>query len=117
MLLQGLNLNEDGSESGVSAPRAQNFAFLGHKIVKNLFLLPFIIYQATAATFVWHYRWPADSLGALGEAWPCGPSGSTYVNMETAVLGAVKYTLPTPLEFSKPTRKNNRINWILWTQE
>ena len=36
---QGLNLNEYGIESGVTAPQAQNFAFLGHKSAKISFLL------------------------------------------------------------------------------
>ena len=51
-----VSLNEHGSESGVTATQAQNYDFLGHKVVKNLFvLLPFPIYQAPAATFVWHF--------------------------------------------------------------
>ena len=42
---QGLDLNEHGIESGVTAPQARNFAFLGHKGVKisllfSIFYLP-----------------------------------------------------------------------------
>ena len=36
---QGLNLNEYGIESGVTAPQARKFAFLGHKSAKISFLL------------------------------------------------------------------------------
>ena len=39
MLPQGLNLNEHGIESGVTAPQALKFAFLGHKSAKISFLL------------------------------------------------------------------------------
>ena len=35
---QGLNFNENGIESGVTAPQARNFAFLGHKSAKISFL-------------------------------------------------------------------------------
>ena len=61
-----MNLNEHGSESGVTAPQAQNFAFLGHKVVKNLFvLLPFPFYQAPAVTFVWRFGGQNYSLGVM----------------------------------------------------
>ena len=40
---QGLDLNEYGIESGVTAPQARNFAFLDHKGVKiSLFFFHFI---------------------------------------------------------------------------
>ena len=38
MPLQGLNLNEYGIESGVSAPQARNFTFLGRRSAKIFFL-------------------------------------------------------------------------------
>ena len=42
-----LNLNVYGIEGGVTASQARNFAFLGHKSLKNVFVfLPFPIYQA-----------------------------------------------------------------------
>ena len=102
---QGVSFNEHRSECGVTAPQAQNFAFLGNKIVKNLFvLLPFPIYQAPASTFAWHFWGPNDSLGALGGGgggMALWPPGSAYVSMETRIK----------------TRTKNRINWILRTQE
>ena len=55
MPLQSLNLNEDGNESGVTAPQARNFAFLDYRSVKTSFFLPFPIHQAPGATFVWPF--------------------------------------------------------------
>ena len=112
---QCVHINEYGSGSGVTALQAHIFAFLCYTIVKNIFvLLPFPICQAPKATFAWSFWGQNDSLG--GRHSPEAP-GSTYVNMETAVLGAVQHILTTPLEFWRPTRKKNRINGILQTQE
>ena len=60
---------------------------------------------------------PNDSLGAFGGRHGPVPPGSAYVNMETAALCVVQYIPPTPLEFSRPTRKKNRVSGTSWTQE
>ena len=53
---QGLNLSEYGAEGELLArlkPLARNSEFLGHESVELFVFLPFPIYQAPGAIFVW----------------------------------------------------------------
>ena len=52
MLLQGLNLDKYGNESGATAPKREIVYFKSQKC-QNLFVfLPFLIYQAPDVTFL-----------------------------------------------------------------
>ena len=76
---QGLNLNEYGIESGVTAPQARNFAFLSHRSVKiSLFFFHFLFTRSLARLSFRLLGKPNDSLGDLGGgwAWPLWPPGS-----------------------------------------
>ena len=42
-----------------------------------------------------------------GGAWPHGPPGSAYVNMETATLGVHQYILSTPFVGALEAYKEN----------
>ena len=80
----GLNLNEYGIESEVTAPQSQNFAFLGHKSAKISFT--FIRFYLPGAwrdyRLAFWGRGPNDMLAPLSSLlwgpwpdWP--PTGST----------------------------------------
>ena len=94
----GLNLNECGTESGVTAPQARNSAFLGHTSVKISFIFPFPIYQAPGATPFWTFLWggrqmiccPLQDFGGHGRIAPPPPgSASGHRVSHEAVLGII----------------------------
>ena len=53
MLLQGLNLDEYGNESGVTAPQARNLEFLSHGCVEISLFFFLFLFQALGVSFVW----------------------------------------------------------------
>ena len=85
---QGLNLNEYGIESGVTAPQARKFAFLGHKSAKISFLviryyLPSAWRDFRLAVFLWggganYMLAPLIGFWGAWPDWPAPGSASGY---------------------------------------
>ena len=72
MPLQGLNHNEYWIESGVPAPQARNFAFLGHSSVKTCLFFFHLLFTRRLAriSFGRLGEGANDSLGAFGGSTP-----------------------------------------------